>query len=614
MKKILLLVFSLLISFLLLTSCEGGAKMSSGKVVTNKLVKYEEGIRNPLMGFRGNSAGTYHYKNFFTTVSKQYFEWNLLEKNASVTFDDFIKVSDEKFHNTEETNIKFIPRVYLKWPDKNDEQKGEYWPSDMTKGDYESQQFKVRLTIMVKKMAKAWDNDPRVAYIELGIFGYWGEQHTPFATEEMQAFSAKLFNEQFKNKKIMVRMTKSDFFSNNNYGIYWDEWGSEMQWEVWDEINLVLTDKFKDRWKTAVFGGENTFNMNFDLSLNGGKFMTFGLDYPFFEEEAMTKCANEIKKYAGLTHTNHVGMHIEESKLSAEGLAGFSKAQASLGYKMVISDAKYHSSAKPGEAIGVEINITNEGVSPFYYDWPIGFALIKEGSSTPVYSGVFEGASTIDYMPGEDWDVNKAEYKIKPKTHKVQSKFILPKDLPQGEYIVAVTMLDPAGIVPAARFANKAFIQGGYTGIGYIGIGKEPSKTEFTSKYDQLYDLALRYYKNLALFSKATVNGKEVTEATDGYEYTGFKTEKGKKTEITVELKQESTILSIETHWNKMPNYKVMVSSDGKSFTNAQETIKARNEAGRNICRAEKIKFIKIEYTNENSAGEMLNSINIFGV
>jgi len=77
-------------------------------------------------------------------------------------------------------------------------------------------------------------------------------------------------------------------------GIYWDEWGGNTQYDSWDQINLVVTEEFKDRWKTAVFEGETTFNQAFDPNLGGGRFMTFGFNAPFTAEDAFTTGLPEV--------------------------------------------------------------------------------------------------------------------------------------------------------------------------------------------------------------------------------------------------------------------------------------------------------------------------------
>lgn len=137
------------------------------------------------------------------------------------------------------------------------------------------------------------------------MIGYWGEQHTPTPTDQVQRVLIHAFEANFHNKKIMVRNPQHLLFTDSEYGLYWDEWGSDMQWSEWDHIDLVMTEKYVDRWKTAVFGGENTNNL-YTFDPTGGRFMTFGCPEPFDEITAFTKYSAEMTKYARLVHANHM--------------------------------------------------------------------------------------------------------------------------------------------------------------------------------------------------------------------------------------------------------------------------------------------------------------------
>ena len=71
----------------------------------------------------------------------------------------------------EAANVKVIPRVYIDW-DSNPG--NEYWPADLESGDWRSQEFKDRVVNLIYKLGEAWDNDPRVAWVQTGIIGLLG--------------------------------------------------------------------------------------------------------------------------------------------------------------------------------------------------------------------------------------------------------------------------------------------------------------------------------------------------------------------------------------------------------------------------------------------------------
>ena len=101
-------------------------------------------------------------------------------------------------------NIKVIPRVYLDW---NSETNNEYWPADLQSGDWTSQQFKDRVVRLIGRLGEVWDNDPRVAWVQTGIIGYWGEQENPVGVTQ-DGWAQRMgdaYTNAFKNKKLIVR-------------------------------------------------------------------------------------------------------------------------------------------------------------------------------------------------------------------------------------------------------------------------------------------------------------------------------------------------------------------------------------------------------------------------
>ncbi len=134
--------------------------------------EYDHAIKNPLKGFRPKIiySNRDRIDHEYGTLVKMYFRWNQLENRASDGVDKIKKYCDKKWRGIEEINVKMIPRVELQRPGAE-----SGWPADMTTGDFTSDHFKQRVIAFIQKLGQAWDNDPRVAYIEMGIVGEWGE-------------------------------------------------------------------------------------------------------------------------------------------------------------------------------------------------------------------------------------------------------------------------------------------------------------------------------------------------------------------------------------------------------------------------------------------------------
>jgi len=196
MKK--LKVFASIIICFLLLSASGKKE----KVTTVKPVEYERALRNPIKGFTTRGI----YDQPWAKTAQTYIQWNEIENSESDGIDKIKIFCDQKWQGIEDKNVKVIPRVYLHWSGKR-----KFWPADMQKDDYTSEQFQKRVLRLIDRLGDCWDNDPRVAFIEMGIFGQWGEHHSPKPTPELEKLVGDAFTKAFKNKKFSVCHYWSEF-------------------------------------------------------------------------------------------------------------------------------------------------------------------------------------------------------------------------------------------------------------------------------------------------------------------------------------------------------------------------------------------------------------------
>ncbi len=238
----------IIICFLLLS-----ASSKKGNVIVVQPIKYDHALRNPLKGF--TTRGIYDHP--MATTAQTYIQWNDIENQESDGIEKIRKVCDEKWKGVENRNVKVIPRVYLHWSGDR-----KYWPADMKNDDYTSAQFQERVLRLVKRLGECWDNDPRVAFIEMGIFGKWGEHHSPSATAEMQKLVGDAFAAAFKNKKISIRHNWEEF-TQHPFGEYWDSWAHYDQ--MWPHGNSIKQINDKGRYLENYVGGEVAYDWG-----NGG--------------------------------------------------------------------------------------------------------------------------------------------------------------------------------------------------------------------------------------------------------------------------------------------------------------------------------------------------------
>jgi hypothetical protein len=326
----------------MLVGCFASAATGSGNQIVIKPKEYQGALRNPLKGFRPD-AGPRAFTHEYATLARCYLKWNELENSESDGIERIMRVCNERWKDVEKNNIKVIPRVYLDWDEKNG---NEYWPADMQVHDYSSEQFRHRVQRLIQRLGECWDKDPRVAWIQLGVIGYWGEHHNPSPNAQMQDLLGDAFTEAFQNEKVTVR---------------------------------------------------------------------------------------------------------------------------------------------------------NTGSAPFYYNWPVEVSLLEPKSRNIVWKDTFRDVDIRMWLPGDQWNKQSRKYGIEPKIYEVCGLFTVPGDVPHGEYIVALAVLDPAGMLPTVRLAIENYFIGGRHPIGFIGVGQTLSSAELdpTCFDDPAEDRTLHYELHL---------------------------------------------------------------------------------------------------------------------
>jgi hypothetical protein len=437
--------------------------------------EYARALRNPLMGFRPDLGGR-AFEHEYATLGRHYIRWNEIENAESDGPEKIRAFCDAKWKGVEARNVKVIPRVYLHWSAENQ----KFWPADMKADDYSSDQFKRRVLRLVERLGALWDSDPRVAFVQMGIIGKWGEHHSPSVTPEMQKLLGDAFSKAFRRRKVMVRHPWD--FKDYAFGIYWDSFAHQDQMKV----HGGGIEKISPRWKAAPIGGETAYDW--------GGFRTQPGDNP---DDTLSDPAHRRFLIDAIRrlHCNHLGWVASYDPKNEKSRAGAEEVQRAFGYRFVLDEVLFPASVAPGKAFTVSFTVRNLGSTPLYYDWPVEASLLDPGTRAPVWTGVFREAQTSQWMPGDAWDEKAGAYAQKPVPATVQGSFTLPAALASGEKVLALALLDPAGNLPAARFSTVNYWKGGRHPMGRVGVGSAPSKAELDPSGfdDPSADRSLRY-------------------------------------------------------------------------------------------------------------------------
>ena len=453
-------------------------------------------LRNPLMGFTTSNVQAGSNLHEWATLAHVYFRWNELENSAQDGLDKILALSDQRFAQAAANNIKVIPRVYLHWD--GDE---KYWPADMQVDDYSSAQFQQRVTRLVQRLGQAWNGDSRVAFVELGIFGKWGEHHSPSPSPAMQQLVGAAFHAAFPDKEVMVRHAWNEF-RGFGFGEYWDSWGHYQQ--MWPHGQpIALANRDDDLHLHSVVGGEVAYNWGLWRTQPGDDPTDSVID-PLHREF--------LKNTIRWLHATQLRWISEYDPRNAAARAGAAELQRVMGYRFQIEGVEFTHRPRNGR-LQVSLMVSNQGSAPFYYDWPVEVALLDPQTRQPVWRGRLADADIRDWLPGSDWTAPEWEtisvwpntaikagwssqpprWARPPSLHQVSGEFAV--SVPPGRYVLALAVLDPAGNLPSLRFATRNYWNGGRHPVGMVAIGVDgggplPANTVFD---DPAADRSLRY-------------------------------------------------------------------------------------------------------------------------
>ncbi|MEO0852182.1 MAG: DUF4832 domain-containing protein, partial [Cyanobacteria bacterium J06648_11] len=155
-------------------------------------------------------------------------------------------------------------------------------------------------------------------------------------------------------------------------------------------------------------------------------------------------------------HTNHLSWISNYDLSNPVAIEHASEIQKALGYRFIIESASYSESLRSGQKLRFSLTAINEGNTPLYGDWPVEIALHDPNTRDIVWSGIVPKTDTQAWLPDE------------PVT--IRGRLRTPRSLPTGEYVVSVSILDPAGNQPAVRFATEQYWNGGRHPLGKIGV------------------------------------------------------------------------------------------------------------------------------------------------
>lgn len=325
---------------------------------------------------------------------------------------------------------------------------------------------------MIKAYAEHFDNDPRVAYIQLGSLGHWGEFHN-WPEEVSGVFPQLIVSNQYVSHylanfhhKLMGMRKPFPIAADHHLGLFNDVFGDKgstksfIDWTVdgWGEIGRYIepgevaadvqaASKMPDFWKTNFSGGEFTSG-NPLQSLNDDVIME-SLYETYASHTSWLGPSSPADYQVGV---NGVTQAVQEN---------MDTMLKTMGYRFVLESASHPASAQAGDSVTLATYWNNKGVAPFYMDWPVAVAL-ADASGQIVASSITKASQTDirNWLPG---------------SQQAALPLHVPSNLTTGTYKVLVSILDPETNQPGIQLAITGKRNDGWYALDTIAIQGESS-------------------------------------------------------------------------------------------------------------------------------------------
>jgi Domain of unknown function (DUF4832) len=229
--------------------------------------------------------------------------------------------------------------------------------------DYSNALLQVALTNFIGALGARYDGDPRIGFITVGLLGFWGEWHTYphtnwFASVTVQNEVLTAYGLAFSKTKLLVRWPSGTNPPSRLIGYHDDSFSYEtIDPPSYMFLGLLKAAGETNKWMTQPIGGE-----------------VYPPEQLCMWDATQTNCVPQGQAFSNCVAQTHASWMLNQGAFDP-GFTGSEQALAlagskSLGYELYVSSAVILDAAVSGP-LNVTLQMTNTGVAPFYYDWPV---------------------------------------------------------------------------------------------------------------------------------------------------------------------------------------------------------------------------------------------------
>ena len=352
---------------------------------------------------------------------------------------------------------QFFARFYLEWPGKKtgvppylidagltmrrwtNTNTQPFPPAVDHTPDYEDPRLRAALTNFIHALGRRYDGDPRLGFIGLGLLGTWGEWHNwPhdewFASKAVQREVMDAYEAVFKKTKLVARYpagTNDHRYADNGSraigyhddSFAWATVHTGKRGDDWFFETKLRAAGALNKWRTQPIGGEVRPEVWKCL----------------FDEPSCAPKGQEFDRCVAATHASWLcNEGVFRGQIQGTARERAIRAVQRMGYELHVDSSEL--AAVANSQLTVSLSVTNTGVAPFYYDWPVELAALDAAGKL---------AST--WKP--DWKLTG----ILPGEPPTRWRFSADiRTMPAGAYHLLLRVPNPLSNGPPLRFANQA--------------------------------------------------------------------------------------------------------------------------------------------------------------
>ena len=128
--------------------------------------------------------------------------------------------------------------------------------------DYNDPKMLAAMERLIDALGRRYNKHPRIAFLQLGLLGFWGEWHTwprgeLYATPETERRIIAAWRRAFPDKSLMVRYARDAAGQQPWIGFHDDMFPEDTDnGQDWSFLAGLRATGRTDNWKQAVIGGE----------------------------------------------------------------------------------------------------------------------------------------------------------------------------------------------------------------------------------------------------------------------------------------------------------------------------------------------------------------------